>query len=106
MSCAPSPQSSALRTQLALQEFQHRRSEGTNTRAGRTPVALSQRASSSLQELQSAASYSGTSKLSVSVGEQLPRWYLLLRQSVQDLWRIIALVYKLASHALGSLFEV
>lgn len=37
---------------------------------------------------------------------QLPRWYITLRQLVLDAYRAVAVVYRVANHVLGSLFEV
>jgi hypothetical protein len=37
---------------------------------------------------------------------QLPHWYITLRQVVLDAYRAVAVVYRLANHVLGSLFEV
>ena len=37
---------------------------------------------------------------------QLPLWYVNLRQVVLDAYRAVAVVYRVANHVLGSLFEV
>ena len=37
---------------------------------------------------------------------QLPLWYITLRQVVLDAYRAVAVVYRVANHVLGSLFEV
>jgi hypothetical protein len=37
---------------------------------------------------------------------QLPHWYITLRQVVLDAYRAVAVVYRVANHVLGSLFEV
>jgi hypothetical protein len=37
---------------------------------------------------------------------QLPLWYITLRQVVLDAYCAVAVVYRVANHVLGSLFEV
>lgn len=99
-----SPSAAALPNSGALREFQQRRFENNNARQPHAAATLPQRSNSSRFTFDRSSSDIEPHGLATS--EQLPRWYTLFRHAIQDFWRVISLVYRLANHAFGSLFEV
>ena len=100
-------QPAIVRASAALQDFQQQQQRQNHSSAGPSINAsffLTQRGG--VQGVESPSRLPRRDGLTAATKAQLPRWYVVLRQSLQDAWRVVCLVYKLANHVLGSLFEV
>ena len=98
------PQSANVRASAALRDLHlQRRSDGSGASPVGATFNLTQRSEAPAAGSPALLDRHG---LTAATSLQLPPWYLLLRQSVRDAWTVIGLVYRLANHVLGSLFEV
>lgn len=103
---APSA-SSVQRAELALRGFQARQGARSPGLPQQPSLAVSQCSGRpQTPPLPSVQLSRGNDGLLPRTRAQLPRWYLTLRQVVLDVYRAVAVVYRIANHVLGSLFEV
>lgn len=101
----PAQSASVQRATSALRDLQQRQGARSAGLPQQPTFSVTQRSGSALPGPILASSLQQDGLLP-RTRAQLPRWYVTLRQLLLDAYRAVAVVYRIANHVLGSLFEV
>lgn len=102
----PAQSASVQRAQSALRDFQQRQEARSPAPPQQPTFSVTQRSGSPLPGPFLSSRSQTQDGLLPRTRAQLPRWYITLRQLLLDAYRAVAVVYRIANHVLGSLFEV
>lgn len=104
---APASRSGAVqRAETALRGFTARQASRSPGLPQQPTITVAQRSGALQTAPPSGVGLRAQDGLLPRTRAQLPLWYITLRQVVLDAYRAVAVVYRVANHVLGSLFEV
>ena len=104
---APASRSGAVqRAETALRGFTARQASRSPGLPQQPTITVAQRSGALQPALPPSVALRTQDGLLPRTRAQLPLWYITLRQVVLDAYRAVAVVYRIANHVLGSLFEV